>query len=141
MKIFKDMFLATKDDCHNLYTLVAFARKILASPLLISNAKMPHKSRTTRIYLNGRMLRTIIKPRYTSFGYFRTVIQVKFCFANPTKVLKVRYVQCLEIKFVILNSIFNSNTFVVVFGFFLIVMQNRKLTNNLIKYSSDLLSA
>ena len=58
MKIFKDMFLATKDDCHNLYTLVAFARKILVSPLLISNAKMPHKSRTTKTHLDGRVLRT-----------------------------------------------------------------------------------
>ena len=49
-------------------------------------------------YLDGRVLRPIIKPR-PSFGYFSTVILVKFGFANSTKGANFRPFLCMVMSY------------------------------------------
>jgi hypothetical protein len=61
---------STSDNCFKVLT--RFAQWDILSSFEKKKINLP-KARTIRIYLDGRVLRPIIKPR-PSFGYFSTVI-------------------------------------------------------------------
>ena len=58
-----------------------FKKKSILHQSLPSYHQGKHQPRTTRIYLNGRVLRPIINPR-PSFGYFSTVIHYEWRFTK-----------------------------------------------------------